>query len=101
MPELSRSTCPRCQIGQLRATHLPYAAIENGKLVSVPSMPALVCDVCGHRIFEREPVKQLYVMLGAARHRRGSQQQAGQRGGARPDRTPKDSARRTSRTKKP
>ncbi len=79
---------------------MPYAAIENGKLVSVPSMPALVCDVCGHRIFEREPVKQLYVMLGAARHRRDNQQQTDRRS-ARPARPPKDPARRTSRTKKP
>ncbi|GIK30062.1 MAG: hypothetical protein IT298_05930 [Chloroflexi bacterium] len=100
MPELSRSICPRCQIGQLRTTHLPYAAIESGQLVCVPSMPALACDVCGHRIFQREPVKQLYVMLGAARHRRGSQPPPTQRG-ARPDSTAKDSAPRTPRTKKP
>lgn len=98
MLEHSRSTCSRCQIGQLRRTHLPYATIENGKLISVPSMPALVCDVCGHRIFEREPVKQLHMMLGAARHRRNNQQQTNHR---RPARPPKAPTRRTSRTKKP
>jgi hypothetical protein len=44
--------------------------IENGKLVSVPEMPARVCDVCGSRDFDREAVKRLYLMLGAARRRR-------------------------------
>lgn len=70
MPEQARSTCPRCQIGLMRATQLPYTVIENGKLVSVPEMAARVCDVCGNRDFDRESVKRLYLMLGAARRRR-------------------------------
>lgn len=70
MPEQTRSTCPRCQIGLMRATQLPYTVIENGKLVSVPEMAARVCDVCGNRDFDRESVKRLYLMLGAARRRR-------------------------------
>lgn len=70
MPEPLRLTCSRCQIGQMRETRLPYTVIEHNKLVSVPDMPARVCDVCGNRDFDREAVKRLYLMLGAARRRR-------------------------------
>jgi|SRR5687768_5212690 YgiT-type zinc finger domain-containing protein len=98
MPEQARSTCPRCQIGLMRATQLPYTVIENGKLVSVPEMAARVCDVCGNRDFDRESVKRLYLMLGAARRRRRDSSSA--------DRTPaaptgERAARRSSRTSRP
>ena len=100
MPEQARSTCPRCQIGLMRATQLPYTVIENGKLVSVPEMAARVCDVCGNRDFDRESVKRLYLMLGAARRRRrdtGSADRAqpsappppGERAARRPSRSPR------------
>ena len=98
MPEQARSTCPRCQIGLMRATQLPYTVIENGKLVSVPEMAARVCDVCGNRDFDRESVKRLYLMLGAARRRRRDSGSA--------DRTPaapaaERAARRPSRASRP
>lgn len=100
MPEPARSTCPRCQIGLMRATQLPYTVIENGKLVSVPEMPARVCDVCGNRDFDRESVKRLYLMLGAARRRRrdgGERPAPSARAGERDPRRPA----RAPRTKKP
>jgi YgiT-type zinc finger domain-containing protein len=97
MPEQARSTCPRCQIGLMRATQLPYTVIENGKLVSVPEMAARVCDVCGNRDFDRESVKRLYLMLGAARRRRRDSGSAdrtpaaptGERAARRPSRAPR------------
>lgn len=88
----------------MRATQLPYTVIENGKLVSVPEMPARVCDVCGNRDFDREAVKRLYLMLGAARRRR---RESGSQGAERPaataptsERAPRRAAR-TPRPKKP
>lgn len=102
MSESVRTTCPRCQIGLMRATQLPYSVIENGKLVNVPEMAARICDVCGNRDFDRESVKRLYLMLGAARRRRRDNDRDNDRSPAstRGDR----SARRTTRaprTKKP
>lgn len=100
MPEQARSTCPRCQIGLMRATQLPYTVIENGKLVSVPEMAARVCDVCGNRDFDRESVKRLYLMLGAARRRRRDTSSADRAQTAPP--TPGErAARRPSRASRP
>ena len=99
MAEQPRSTCPRCQIGLMRATQLPYTVIENGKLVSVPDMPARVCDVCGNRDFDREAVKRLYLMLGAARRRRREPGTADR--AAAPTGAPERAARRTTRTPRP
>jgi hypothetical protein len=57
-----------------------------------------VCDVCGNRDFDRESVKRLYLMLGAARRRRRDTGSA--------DRTPaappgERAARRPSRPARP
>lgn len=82
----------------MRMTSLPYSIIENGKLVSVPGMTAHVCDVCGHRDFDREAVKRLFLMLGAARRRR--RKSSAERTTPPTAETPPTRAARTPRPKK-
>lgn len=69
MPDENKLVCPRCQIGMMQPKQIPYNMIENGNLVSVAKMPARVCDVCGNRVYEREPMVNLRTMLGAS-HRK-------------------------------
>jgi hypothetical protein len=65
-----RPTCPRCQIGLLNARPLPFTLIENGIPLNVARMPALLCDICGYREFNRTSVRQLQMMAGLTRSRR-------------------------------
>lgn len=69
MPDETKPVCPRCQIGMMQPKLIPYSTIENGNLVSVTKMPARVCDVCGNRAYEREPLVNLRTMLGASRRK--------------------------------
>ncbi len=69
MSDESKPVCPRCQIGMMQPRLIPYSAIENGALVNVAKMPARVCDVCGNRTYEREPMVNLRTMLGASRRK--------------------------------
>jgi YgiT-type zinc finger domain-containing protein len=69
MLEDHRPVCPRCQIGLMQKRLIPYSAIENGQFVNVARMPARVCDVCGNRTYDREPLAALKRMLGASRRK--------------------------------
>jgi len=69
MSEESKPVCPRCQIGMMQPRQIPYSTIENGTLVNVAKMPARVCDVCGNRAYDREPLVSLRTMLGASRRK--------------------------------
>lgn len=64
-----KSVCTRCQIGIMQNKLMPFTMIENGHMVNVQRMPARVCDVCGYRLFDRDPLVNLRAMLGASRRR--------------------------------
>jgi YgiT-type zinc finger domain-containing protein len=69
MPDEAKLICPRCQIGVMQSKQIPFSMIENGNMVNVSKMPAHVCDVCGNRVYDREPLVNLRTMLGASRRK--------------------------------
>jgi len=47
MSRMSVHACPRCQIGRLHVTLVPYTRIQNGLFLSIPDVQTFECDVCG------------------------------------------------------
>jgi YgiT-type zinc finger domain-containing protein len=59
--------CPICHYGKLGEREITYTQVFEGKLVVIPHVPALVCDVCGERILDDEVLTRLSGLLGQAR----------------------------------
>ncbi|MFN8378127.1 MAG: hypothetical protein U0452_05600 [Anaerolineae bacterium] len=57
-------TCPRCQIGVLRAELATYAGVYRGLFISAPSVPCYTCDICGHREFDERALAYLDALVG-------------------------------------
>ena len=55
--------CPRCQIGRCSLKSATYTRLHNGMIVSVPDMPAYLCDVCGYQEFDGGAMSDLIAML--------------------------------------
>ena len=64
--EISLETCPECQVGLLQPGAVPYYATLEGTLVTVPSFPAWICDVCRHCEYDEDALEDLRVILGPA-----------------------------------
>jgi YgiT-type zinc finger domain-containing protein len=56
--------CPRCQIGNLRATTGTYSTVYNGLLLSVPNVPAWKCDLCEYLEFEYDALTKIEALVG-------------------------------------
>lgn len=56
--------CSQCQIGHFHTESRPYVRVVDGMLLSVPNMPALICDVCGYQDFDREGLTRVEALLG-------------------------------------
>ncbi len=65
-PENYFESCPECQVGTLRPGAVPYYARLEGTLVTVPSFPAWICDVCRHCEYDEDALEDLRVILGPA-----------------------------------
>jgi YgiT-type zinc finger domain-containing protein len=65
-PENPPESCPECQVGMLRPGAVPYYATLEGTLVTVPSFPAWICDVCRHCEYDENALEDLRVILGPA-----------------------------------
>jgi YgiT-type zinc finger domain-containing protein len=57
-------SCPECQVGTLRPGAVPYYAILEGTVVTVPNFPAWVCDVCRHCEYDEDALEDLRAVLG-------------------------------------
>jgi hypothetical protein len=66
LPETELESCPECQVGALRPDVVPYYARLEGILVTVPSFPAWICDVCRHCEYDEEALEDLRIILGPA-----------------------------------
>jgi YgiT-type zinc finger domain-containing protein len=62
--------CPYCHVGNLHSKLAFYCAWHEGRFISAPDFPAWVCDVCGHREYDREAVFELDTILQMDRDRR-------------------------------
>jgi YgiT-type zinc finger domain-containing protein len=63
--DTTRYTCPECQAGLMRLTHITYFTWLAGELVTVPDFPAWVCDVCGRREYDPQAVTWLNILLNS------------------------------------
>ena len=59
--------CPACHLGKLKAHKVTYTQVFAGEFIVIPNVRALVCDVCGEKIFDRETLKRLSGLLGQDR----------------------------------
>jgi len=55
--------CPTCHLGKLQARTANYTQVLGDRLLVIPNMLALVCDVCGEKTFDRELLSQLSGLL--------------------------------------
>ena len=55
--------CNECQAGVMHLRHLTYFTWLGEELVTVPSFPAWVCDVCGRREYDQRAITWLVTML--------------------------------------
>ena len=55
--------CMECQAGIMRLRYLTYFTWLNDELISVPSFPSWVCDVCGRREYDQRAVSWLNTLL--------------------------------------
>lgn len=57
-------TCPRCQIGVLKAELATYTGIYRGMFISAPAVPSYSCDICQHREFDDRALSVLDALVG-------------------------------------
>ena len=57
-------SCPMCHVGKLQERYVTYSQIFEGHLVVINHVPAMVCDVCGERILDRDVLARLSGLLG-------------------------------------
>ena len=62
------SFCPVCHLGRLRERTITYTQIHEGQFVVIPNVAALVCDVCGEKLFDKVVLRRLNGLLGGDRH---------------------------------
>lgn len=55
--------CAECQAGQMHRTRVAYFTWLADELITVPSFPAWVCDVCGRREYDTRALNQLVLIL--------------------------------------
>lgn len=55
--------CPECRVGRLEETQAPYFYPIKDLPVLVPSVPALVCDVCDEIKYDPEFIHNLHSLL--------------------------------------
>jgi YgiT-type zinc finger domain-containing protein len=62
------SLCPICHLGRLRQHQVTYTQVFEDKFIVIPNVSALVCDVCGEKVFDNEMLRRLSGLLGIERH---------------------------------
>ena len=57
--------CPYCHMGRLQKRAVTYVQSHGDRLLVTNQMPAVVCDVCGERVYDNQAVEQLQRLLWA------------------------------------
>ena len=57
-------TCTNCHIGHLQPKRVTYMLPFEGSLVTVPLVPAWLCDACGELTYDEALLAQLDMLLG-------------------------------------
>ena len=56
--------CQTCHMGRLTVKTATYTQVFEGHLVALHNVPALVCDMCGERVFDSQVLSRLAGLLG-------------------------------------
>jgi YgiT-type zinc finger domain-containing protein len=59
--------CPVCHLGKLKTQKITYTQVFEGQFIAIPNVLALVCDVCGEKVFDNEMLTRLSGLLGQDR----------------------------------
>ena len=68
-----REVCPECQVGTLQSRPVACYATVRGLVVTIPSFPAWVCDVCRYCEYDEVALEELRSILGPAADLPGAQ----------------------------
>lgn len=60
------NACPVCFTGRLQRRQIAYVEWHGKKLLVVDRMPAIVCDVCGERIYDTGAMEHLQRLIWSA-----------------------------------
>ena len=64
--------CQTCHMGRLTVKMTTYTQVFDGHLVALHNVPALVCDMCGERVFDSQVLSRLAGLLGISNHPSGA-----------------------------
>lgn len=64
MNKQGRESCPQCHVGLLHPRKVMFFGTHRGEPVSVPNVPAWVCDVCRYREFDGVALSDLQLAFG-------------------------------------
>ena len=78
-------SCPQCRVGKLNIRKITFFTWVDGDLITVPSFPVWVCDVCGWQEHHNKALVWLDIVLNAPRKRT---QKPGRTPGPFPSKTP-------------
>jgi len=59
--------CPVCHVGRLETRRITYTQVFEGRFIVIPNVSALVCDVCGEKVFDHDTLTRLSGLLGQER----------------------------------
>ncbi|HFE37593.1 MAG TPA: YgiT-type zinc finger protein [Gammaproteobacteria bacterium] len=51
--------CPECRFGRMKATTAPFIASIHARVLTIPDVPATICDVCGRIAYETSYLNKL------------------------------------------
>ena len=66
--DMGDSICSVCHVGKLQERTITYTQVYEGQFIVIPNVQALVCDVCGEKVFDNIVLRRLYGLLGVDRH---------------------------------
>ena len=62
-PPISPFPCYECAAGVMQLRHITYFTWLGEELITVPSFPAWVCDMCGRREYDERAISWLTMLL--------------------------------------
>ena len=62
-PASNASPCGECAAGVMHLRHITYFTWLGEELITVPSFPAWICDMCGKREYDERAIAWLNMLL--------------------------------------
>jgi YgiT-type zinc finger domain-containing protein len=62
--------CGECKAGVLHLEYITYFTWLDEELITVPSFPAWICDMCGRREYDPRAISWLNILLNPSTGRR-------------------------------